>query len=68
MSWQRAFLAVSLALGADLDGALEALGEARAPADELAHALRRGTRADRAKALAAALTAVAVDVEKTGLA
>lgn len=67
MSWQRAFLAVSLALGADVDGALDALGTARAPAEELARSLRTGARADRARALAAALTAVAVDVEKTGL-
>jgi hypothetical protein len=67
-SWQEAFVAMSVALGTPLDEACEPLGEAGLlRAEPLLEAFRAPTRAARAQALASAVTAIAVDVERARL-
>jgi hypothetical protein len=71
-TWQRSFLAVRVALGASVP---EAVGSLRSDAPEgsasdvsdLCAALSDPSRAIRAHALAVAITAVAVDVERMRL-
>ena len=67
-SWETSFLAMSVALGATVDEASSALGDAGiARASELIHALADPSRANRARALAVAIAEIAVDIERTRL-
>jgi hypothetical protein len=69
--WHAAFVAVTVALGDSVDDALGSLGatEASLPPDgaALVKALRSESRDTRVRALAHALSEVALDVEAMGL-
>jgi hypothetical protein len=68
-SWEPAYLAVSAVLGEPLDAAVAALGEGGAThAADLLKALRSPSREARARALAHAISEVAVAVEAMSLA
>ena len=60
--WQQAYIAMSLAVGEPLDGALGALDD-WARAVPLVNALRSDSREARARALAAELAIIATDIE-----
>lgn len=67
--WQISFVAMSLALGEPLEHALASLGPDRLGALEPFLGEMRGpTRAGRARALASALAAIALDIERGRLA
>jgi hypothetical protein len=61
--WQRAFVAVSVAVGEPLDAALAALGDDARAVTQLTAALRVESREARARALAAELAHVAAAIE-----
>jgi len=61
--WRRAFIAMGIAIGEPLDSLLAVLGEGAAGVAPLAAAVRSETRENRARALAEALTPIALDIE-----
>jgi hypothetical protein len=68
MSWQAAYLAMSVALGVSVDDAVSAVAPLRdEAARELEALLRSTSRARRARALAAALGHIARDVSALDL-
>jgi hypothetical protein len=67
--WESAFVAMSVALGARAEEALEALdGEAQAKVAPLVRALGHKTREGRAHALASGVAPIALAIEKARLA
>jgi hypothetical protein len=67
-AWETSFVAMSIALGGTVDDAKAALGEAgTVEASALLLALRDPSRANRAKALATAITAITLDIERARL-
>jgi hypothetical protein len=67
--WENAFVAMSVALGVSVEEACASLDDgALARAEPLVRRLGDGTRAERARALAAALAHIAVAIEEAKLA
>ena len=64
MTWEPAFLAVSLAVGESLDDSLAALGDRAAACAPLAERLRAESRELRARAIAEHLAPIAADLEQ----
>jgi hypothetical protein len=67
--WEAAFFAVSAILGESLESSLAAAGEPTTPlAAELVHELRSPQRDRRARAIARAVSQVALEIDSMGLA